>query len=467
MLDLLRRLVTCFEVHKDLGLPSDVSTEVLRWLRDLLHELFVIIPPATRSRFEADDRTQPQQPGQPQRRYVGGNQPRKRKTVATSSRGHPSALKKPCLRHEPGHSEAKHLVEGKPTEGSRGIAEEAIEEGCAAGPSNSSRDRPNPQALPSPREEEVDLSARGEPPGSWESPPVATVDPAPCGVMIPVAQEADALPRARQDSEGETPSSLASWANSVNEDTAEEEGELLVDPAEKQEGEAWEGPKKNGDVVEVAVMEPILSSGPPEEATGGELHNMAPTLCENMRAEESPFAKGKELLPRNREEDAEGGQAPKTDGNTAHVPLNRPNRSAPSSPPGVIQATTTLPHPADERAMPESEKPGAQGTANPVGKRDSSTQLTSQRNNATSVRVSLPTKPGTHIAKKVSLITPSPAGMPTYSHNIQRQGHGKPLTSEYLFGRPFSQLRRLAEQRGVDVGGEKEQLVKRLLTTEE
>jgi len=49
----------------------------------------------------------------------------------------------------------------------------------------------------------------------------------------------------------------------------------------------------------------------------------------------------------------------------------------------------------------------------------------------------------------------------------QRQGHGKPLTAECLFGMPFSQLRRLAEQRGIDVGGEKEQLVKRLLTIEE
>ncbi len=94
--------------------------------------------------------------------------------------------------------------------------------------------------------------------------------------------------------EGETPRGLARWASSFNGYTAEEEGELsfaegeeveiLVHPPE-QEGEARE---KNEEsrfvpsdhfnptaVVKPKVVEPILSSGPPQENPRGELHHIA------------------------------------------------------------------------------------------------------------------------------------------------------------------------------------------------
>jgi len=332
--------------------------------------------------------------------------------------------------------------------------------------------------------------------------------------MIPVAQEAEvaALLCARNDlgpMEGEMPRDLERRMSALYGHTAEEEGELsfakgeeveiLVDPPE--DGEAWWEARKNGEsgflplnyfnpaAVKPKVVEPILSSGSPQEATRGELPNMARALCGNTEEDgEISFAKGKELVLLNFE-DAEGwGEAPKTDGNSGLVPLNRsvpPNLSAAtSSPPIVIQATTTLPDPADAPAMPESEKAEVHITADPPGETETAsmqqpatyarqTNEGIERNNATSVRsqicVSFPTKPGAHRAKKVALITPSHCGMSpihTHTHTKQRHGHGKPLTPAYLFGMPFSQLRRLAEQRGIDIGGEKEQLIARLLATE-
>jgi len=353
--------------------------------------------------------------------------------------------------------------------------------------------------LPSPRE--VDLLAR------YESPPVALDGPSPYERMLSVAQEADALLHASMDLgpvEGETPSGLELCASSFNGYTAEEEGEssfaegedveILVDPPE-QEGEARQ---KNGElgfvpsdyyspaavVHEPKVMEPILSSGPPPETTRDELPNIARALHGTTAGEDEEilFAKGKELVPFHRE-DAEGQwETPEADGNTGLVPSTHSFAPATSSPPSVIQAAIPLPDPAAAPAMPaQSERAEAHMTADPP----EGTEIASmpqpatdarqnnegfKRNNATSlcpqVWVSLATKSGAQRAKKVSPSTPY-FDMSLVHMQTQRQGHGKPLTPEYLFGMPFSQLRRLAEQRGIDVGGEKEELVNRLLSIEE
>jgi len=52
-LDILRRTIACFETHKDVALPSDVSTEVLQWVKYLFAELFIAVP-ASASTQKAD-----------------------------------------------------------------------------------------------------------------------------------------------------------------------------------------------------------------------------------------------------------------------------------------------------------------------------------------------------------------------------------------------------------------------------
>ena len=250
MLDLLRRLVTCFEVHKDIGLPSDVSAEVLHWLKGLLHELFVVIPPATRSRFEEANDQRRQQSGHSHQRGVVGSRPRKRKTVATPSRGPAAAIKKPRLQGERGNDEAKNQVEDEPTtECQRNMwiaTQEPIRENL--GGAEGSEGLPNPLVLPSPREL-LDLPAPREPTGSCESPPVVALDDtAPCEVMTPVAQDADALLCARNElgpMEGEVTGDLARQMSALDGRTAEEEGGALLregrgDPG-RSAGGGWRG----------------------------------------------------------------------------------------------------------------------------------------------------------------------------------------------------------------------------------
>jgi len=406
MLGLLRRLVTCFEVHKDIGLPSDVSTAVLSWLKDLLQELFVIIPPATRSRFEANcQQKQPPSPKGQSQRAVGGIQPRKRKRVATSPRGGPLALKKRRLQHEPRPAEV-HLIDVAPRE-CRGIAtQEPIREALvnAEGPEELSN--PSPLPVP-PAGEEVDLRL-----ARWD---VALDCPAPCERILIVAEEADALPHARKE------------LSTVQEESSYYNGYRNIRTT---------------------------------EAEGGD----------------TPFSlEGKSLVRSNCEDLS--GEATETDGNTTElVPWNPvPSNlfAATSSPPAVIHQQETITPgvrgPAYGQAMPsQSEKAEVHITADPPGE---SMQHPRQNNEGaemkavtklpSKIRVSFPTKPRAHRAKKVSLTPP----VSLIHMQTQRQGHGKPLTLEYLFGMPFSQLRRLAEQRGIDVGGEKGQLVKRLLLT--
>jgi len=247
----------------------------------------------------------------------------------------------------------------------------------------------------------------------------------------------------------------------------------------------------NTAAVNPKVVESILPSGAPQEATMGDLPNVAPALggsaTEGEEGEIS-FAKDNELVLLNCQ-DAEAGEAPKTYGNSGPVPFNHsvpPNLcAATSSAPVVVQATATLPYFTDGQAMRESENAEAHKPAAPRGETENflsmqqpaadarKTHEGTERNNATSARSQiclwLPIKPGAHRATKVSPSLPIKIfyfALPLIHMQTQRLGHGKPLTPEYLSVKPFTELRRMAEQRGIDVGGGKEQLIERLLDTE-
>lgn len=127
--------------------------------------------------------------------------------------------------------------------------------------------------------------------------------------------------------------------------------------------------------------------------------------------------------------------------------------------------------------MPESEKTETASIKQPATNARQTNQSI-EKKNATSVCyqicVSFPAKPGAQRAQRVSLLLPP--SLPNlilachhlciHKYTTKRQGHGKPLTPEYLFGMPLSRLRKLAKRRGVNIVGEKEQLIARLLATE-
>ena len=380
----------------------------------LFRSLFVIIPPATRvSRFEANNHHQQQQPRQAQR-YVGG---RKRKRTAAR----PAVLKKPRLQHEAGEAKNHHHLEDvSPRECNNAIASlEPIREDlvCAHG---EGEDHPNPLPFPSsPDGEEVNFG-RAQ----------FHVDTASCaGVIIPVGRDADDLKEL----------STVEEETSFNEYMlAKEDGELsfaegkkvdvLIDPpdqwveARKENDESGFVPSNlSSPTAVVKTLEPMLSFGAPQETTRSE-------LCLTMEEEsgDTPFSKGECLVRLNCE--GSSGEAPETDGSTGDlVPLNPPKLSAAtSSPPVVIQETITRvgdPAADAQEVLTHSEKATeVHMTANPPAE----TELTSmqqpaipgvrqnnegaERNRATGqrskIRVSFPTKPGAHRAKKVSLALP-------------------------------------------------------------